>query len=134
MTVFRRLGRFTVVPRVPRVEERIDLVRRKFPTLRFDARGAAPLLEALQHYRRKWNDKLMTFDPEPVHDSYSQLAHALGNALERLPADAAAGAGRKAQGHLLARARRPAAGLREPDMDHGGARVRARRPIRDGRR
>jgi hypothetical protein len=54
LTVARRLGiKFTVVPRVTRVEERIDLVRRKFSTLRFDARGAAPLLQALQHYRRK---------------------------------------------------------------------------------
>src|SRR4030095_12308833 len=115
-------------------EARMCVVRRKLPMLLFDARGAAPLLEALQHYRRKWNDKLMTFDPEPVHDSYFAAGACAGDALERLPADAAAGAGRKAQGHLLARARRPAAGLREPDMDHGGARVRARRPIRDGRR
>jgi hypothetical protein len=82
LTVARRLGiKFTVVPRVTRVEERIDLVRRKLPTLRFDARGAAPLLEALQHYRRKWNDKLKTFDPEPVHDKYSHLADALGTLL-----------------------------------------------------
>jgi hypothetical protein len=58
LAVARRLGvNFTVVPRVNRIEERIDLVRRKFPMLRFDARGAAPLLEALQHYRRKWNEK-----------------------------------------------------------------------------
>jgi hypothetical protein len=49
--------------------------------MRFDARGAAPLLEALQHYRRKWNDRLKTFDAEPVHDKHSHLADALGTLL-----------------------------------------------------
>jgi len=82
LAVARKLGvNFTVVPRVSRVEERIDVVRRKFPMLKFDARGAAPLLEALQHYRRRWNDRLKTFDPEPVHDKYSHLADALGTLL-----------------------------------------------------
>jgi phage terminase large subunit len=82
LTTARRLGvHFTVVPRVTRIEERIDLVRRKFPMLRFDARGSAPLLEALQHYRRRWNDKLKTFDAEPVHDKHSHLADALGTLL-----------------------------------------------------
>jgi phage terminase large subunit len=82
LAVARRLGvAFTVVPRVARIEERIDLVRRKFPMLRFDSRGSAPLLEALQHYRRKWNDKLKTFDAEPVHDKHSHLADAFGTLL-----------------------------------------------------
>ena len=73
------------MPHVARIEERIDLVRRKVPMLRFDSRGAAPLLEALQHYRRKENDKLKTFDPEPVHDTYSHLADALGTLLSGCP-------------------------------------------------
>jgi hypothetical protein len=82
LSAARRLGvNFTVVPRVARIEDRIDLVRRKFPMMRFDARGAAPLLEALQHYRRRWNDKLKTFDAEPVHDKHSHLADALGTLL-----------------------------------------------------
>jgi hypothetical protein len=82
LRVAAKLGvRFTVVPRVSRIEERIDLVRRKFPLIRFDARGAAPLLEALQHYRRRWNDKLKTFDAEPVHDKHSHLADAFGTLL-----------------------------------------------------
>jgi phage terminase large subunit len=82
LALARKLGvDFTVVPRVNRIEERIDLVRRKFPMLKFDAQGAAPLLEALQHYRRRWNDRLKTFDPEPVHDKYSHLADALGTLL-----------------------------------------------------
>lgn len=82
VNVAKRLGvSFTVVPRVGRVEERIDLVRRKFPMLRFDARGSAPVLEALQHYRRKWNAQLKTFDKEPYHDKHSHLADALGTLL-----------------------------------------------------
>jgi len=82
LQVASRLGvRFTVVPRVSRVEERIDLVARKFPMVKFDPKGAAPLLEALQHYRRRWNDRLKTFDPEPVHDKHSHLADAFGTLL-----------------------------------------------------
>jgi hypothetical protein len=82
LTMARRLGvTFTVVPRVKRIEERIDLVCRRFPKLRFDARGTAPLLESLQHYRRRWNDKLKTFDAEPVHDQHSHLADAFGTLL-----------------------------------------------------
>lgn len=82
LTLGRKLGvNFTVVPRVARIEERIDLVRRKFPMLKFDAKGAAPLLEALQHYRRRWNDRLKVFDPEPLHDKHSHLADALGTLL-----------------------------------------------------
>src|SRR5262249_25913413 len=77
-----RLGvRFTVVPRVSRIEERIDLVKRKFPMCRFDPRGTAPLLEDLQHYRRRWNDKTKQFDPEPVHDKHSHLPDAFGTLL-----------------------------------------------------
>jgi hypothetical protein len=82
LTLARKLGvNFTVVPRVARIEDRIDLVRRKFPMLKFDAKGAAPALEALQHYRRRWNERLKCFDPEPVHDKHSHLADALGTLL-----------------------------------------------------
>ena len=81
-TAAKRLGvQFVVVPRVSAIAERIDVVRRAFPRLRFDAKGAAPLLEALQHYRRRWNDKLKTFDAEPLHDKHSHLADALGTLL-----------------------------------------------------
>jgi len=82
LTLARKLGvSFTVVPRVSRVEERLEVVKRRFPMLKFDAKGAAPLLESLQHYRRRWNDRLKTFDPEPLHDKHSHLADALGTLL-----------------------------------------------------
>lgn len=66
---------FTLVPNVG-VEEGIHAARMTFPKCWFDAERCAKGLEALQHYRRDYNQKLNEFKAMPVHDWASHGADA----------------------------------------------------------
>ena len=73
--------RFDVTPRLhthvgAEVEEGIHAARMLFPRCWFDAEKCKDGLEALQHYRRDYNQKLDEFKATPVHDWASHGADA----------------------------------------------------------
>lgn len=73
--------KFEVTPRLhtnigQEVEEGIHAVRMLFPRCWFDAVKCKAGLEALQHYRRDYNQKLDEFKATPVHDWASHGADA----------------------------------------------------------
>jgi phage terminase large subunit len=68
--------KFKMAPRVG-LEDGIHALRMLFPRLWFDEVRAKPLLEALQHYRRSYNQKLQEFTSSPVHDWSSHCADAM---------------------------------------------------------
>lgn len=73
--------RFEITPRIHgaagvEVEEGIAAARLLFPRCYFDAVKCKPLLEALQHYRRDYNQRLNEFKATPVHDWASHGADA----------------------------------------------------------
>jgi hypothetical protein len=55
----------------------INTVRRLFHRFYFDVKKCDQGLSALSTYRREWNEKNRTFDPNPVHDWSSHSADAL---------------------------------------------------------
>lgn len=59
------------------VEDGVQAVRRVIPVSVFDERKCARLIDALNAYRRAWDDKLQTWRPEPVHDWASHPADAV---------------------------------------------------------
>lgn len=68
LEVARSLGiSFAVAPNLP-IEEGIHAARMLFPRCWFDATRCAAGLEALQHYRRDYNQRLNEFKATPVHD------------------------------------------------------------------
>lgn len=66
---------FQVAPNVP-LEDGIHAARMLFPRCWFDERRCHAGLEALQHYRRDYNQRLNEFKPTPVHDWASHGADA----------------------------------------------------------
>ena len=76
LEVARSMGiSFRVVPNIP-VEEGIHAVRMLLPLCVFDAERCKAGLEALQHYRRDYNQRLNEFKATPVHDWASHGADA----------------------------------------------------------
>lgn len=59
--------KFQICPNIP-MEEGIHAARMLFPRCWFDAVKCAPGLEALQHYKRDYNQRLNEFKATPVHD------------------------------------------------------------------
>lgn len=82
LEVARALGlRFQITDRIhggrgEEVEEGIHAVRMLLPRCWFDAVKCAKGLEALQHYRRDYNQRLNEFKATPVHDWASHAADA----------------------------------------------------------
>jgi hypothetical protein len=72
---------FEITPRLHtsvggEVEEGIHALRMLFPRLWFDEEKCKAGLEALQHYRRDYNERLNEFKATPVHDWASHAADA----------------------------------------------------------
>ncbi len=67
--------KFKIAPDVD-VEDGIHAARMIFPRCWFDAEKTKPGLEALQHYRRDYNQRLNEFKATPVHDWASHAADA----------------------------------------------------------
>ncbi len=67
--------RFNICPNIP-IEDGIHAARMLFPRCWFDAVKCKPGLEALQHYRRDYNQRLNEFKATPVHDWASHAADA----------------------------------------------------------
>jgi phage terminase large subunit len=59
--------RFRVAPNVS-IEDGIEAVRSTLPLCWFDEQRCRQGLDALQHYRREWDDKRGEFKPRPLHD------------------------------------------------------------------
>jgi phage terminase large subunit len=69
--------RFEVVPRVENVLNGIQETRMRMQgPVYFDAVGCRDGLEALERYRKKWNETLQVFTSQPLHDQYSNYADA----------------------------------------------------------
>ncbi len=66
---------FKIAPNLP-VEEGIHAARLLFPLCWFDEGRCKAGIEALQHYRRDYNQKLNEFKATPVHDWSSHAADA----------------------------------------------------------
>ncbi len=66
---------FQIVPNVP-IEDGIHAARMLFPRCWFDRTKCANGLDALQHYRRDYNQRLNEFKATPVHDFASHGADA----------------------------------------------------------
>ena len=57
----------TVVPNHA-IEDGIDAVRRKFPSMIFDTTNCEGLINAARSYRYEWDEKKQSFSKKPVHD------------------------------------------------------------------
>lgn len=65
----------TVVPNIS-ISDGINAVRMRFKTLWIDQNKCDKLIDALTHYRKKWNDVLGKFEDNPLHDWASHPADA----------------------------------------------------------
>lgn len=61
----------------PTVQSGVDMVRRNFSKFIFDEVKCAKGIEALENYRRKWDEDKHDFSGEPIHNEYSHGADAL---------------------------------------------------------
>lgn len=66
---------FSAQPKLA-VEDGIQAGRRLFPLSIFDGAKCEKGLDALKSYRREWNEKTQTWNPQPVHDWASHGADA----------------------------------------------------------
>lgn len=57
-----------VIPRVGQKRESVNAARMLIAKARFDRKGCEQGLKCLWNYRRKWNEKTMCFDENPLHD------------------------------------------------------------------
>jgi hypothetical protein len=72
----RKIGlNFSVTPRIS-IEEGIAAVRRVLPLCWFDAENCEEGVNALENYRKKWDEVNRTFSNKPVHDWASNPADA----------------------------------------------------------
>ena len=68
---------FTVVPRVADKSDSIEAARRMLALSWFDAQHCARGVEGLENYRKRWNERLGTFMPDPIHDFASHPSDAI---------------------------------------------------------
>lgn len=61
-----------------KVRDRISATRKLFPRFYFDQDSTEDLLEALKGYRRKYDDRKLQFEDQPLHDWCSDYADAFG--------------------------------------------------------
>jgi len=69
------LGRAQVLPN-QKIEDGINAARMMLPRCWFDADKCARGIQALQNYRRSWNEALRTYSDRPLHDWTSHGADA----------------------------------------------------------
>lgn len=72
-----RLRNIRTIERTKNVNDDIEAVRRLFPRFFFDEVHTHKLIEALEGYRKEWNDKTGEFMNSPLHDKYSHAADAM---------------------------------------------------------
>lgn len=70
--------RFETVPRVENVLAGIQETRLRLAGgVYFDQQQCHDGIEAIERYRKEWNEKLQVFKPTPLHDLYSNYADAI---------------------------------------------------------
>jgi hypothetical protein len=68
LEIARSLGiRFDIAPNIP-VQDGINAIRKVIPMCWFDHRKCSLGIDSLRNYRRSFNDKMMNFSTNPVHD------------------------------------------------------------------
>lgn len=65
-----------IVPRIPQLQMGINAARNKIGETYFHATNCAKGIEALENYRKKWNETIGNWSDEPVHDQFSHGADA----------------------------------------------------------
>lgn len=75
-----------VVPKIARVENRINMLRSQLPRCKFNSERCATGVEHLQRYRYERQTSSGTIKNEPVHDKYSHAADALGQMAQAIDA------------------------------------------------
>jgi len=66
----------SIVPKLS-IDDGINAVRMRLGQVWFDETNCQPLIDALTHYRKKWNDNLGDFEDRPFHDWSSHAADAV---------------------------------------------------------
>ena len=64
---------FKILPKIP-LEDGIHSLKMVLPRCYFDTDKTKPLIDALRHYHRKFNEKMRMFNNKPVHDWSSHAA------------------------------------------------------------
>jgi hypothetical protein len=72
-----RLGNIRIVQRTPNIIDDIEVVRQILPRCYFDAEKTGKLVDALENYRRAYNESTGEFTNTPVHDKHSHAADAM---------------------------------------------------------
>ena len=67
--------KFIILPKIP-LEDGIHSLKMVLPRCYFDLDKTKPLIDALKHYHRKYNEKMKMFHNKPVHDWSSHAADA----------------------------------------------------------
>ena len=68
--------RFRILPKLP-LEDGIHSLKMVLPKCWFDGDNTKPLIDALRHYHRKYNEKMKMFNNKPVHDWSSHACDAM---------------------------------------------------------
>jgi len=71
------LRNIQIVPQTPNVSIAIRQCRDAFPKYRFDQTRCKAGLHHLDHYRKRWNDRLGTYADEPLKNGHQHAADAL---------------------------------------------------------
>lgn len=81
----RHLGiRFTVAPNLS-IEDGIEAVRTTLPKTYIDQTNAKQLVDALENYRKEFDDKNKVYKPRPLHNKFSHMADAMRYLAVSLP-------------------------------------------------
>ena len=78
---------FRILPKLP-LEDGIHAAKMIFPRCYFNLENCRPLIDALRHYHRKYNEKMRMFSNKPVHDWSSHACDAfryMAIAIDELP-------------------------------------------------
>jgi len=78
---------FRVLPKLP-LEDGIHATKMVLPRCYFDIDKTGPLIDALRHYHRRYNEKMRMFSNKPVHDWSSHACDAMrymAIAIDELP-------------------------------------------------
>ena len=68
--------RFRILPKLP-LEDGIHSLKMILPRCYFNLDKTKPLIDALRHYHRKYNEKMKMFNNKPVHDWSSHACDAM---------------------------------------------------------
>ncbi len=72
-----KLGPVVIVPRVESIQDGIECLRQAMDTYYFDKTRCIDGIASLKKYRYRYNEQLLRFEREPLHDAASTAADAL---------------------------------------------------------